>query len=198
MVEDKTGLNHVKEIIADDVEENKKVGEISDEMIKSSVRREIPSSSDAIVEGKILGVKVNFVIDTGAEKTLISKKIYDQIDPMLQPTLGKRTKVSHAGGKPLKSYGRCTVPLELGPLTLTRSAIITEIADDCLVGMDILKEKGVKPADIMLSQGKMFFHEKEIPLLQHIINRTRKVRAADHFVIQPLSETIIDAIVDRK
>ena len=48
-------------------------------------------SSDTIyVSWSINGVKVNFVVDTGAEKTVVSKRVFDKIYQDDQPKLVMR------------------------------------------------------------------------------------------------------------
>jgi len=163
---------------------------------ESIVRREFQPPSDAQVPGSIQDIQVTFVIDTGAQRTLISKKIFDRIDSSTRPPLGKKIKLTHAGGDALTNYGRCILTLKIGPLTITKEVIIADIPDDCLLGMDILRDPGGKSADIILSQGKIILHGIEIPLLHKF--KVRKVRAADHVVIAPFSEMIIDTLVDRR
>ncbi|CAC5416353.1 unnamed protein product [Mytilus coruscus] len=54
------------------------------------------------------------------------------------------------------------------------------------------------PADIKLTEGVILLNSTTIPCFQ--IEQTgpiRKVRSADHYVIQPRSETLIDVFVDR-
>lgn len=48
-------------------------------------------------------VPVTFVVDTGAEKTIVSQKVFSKIEN--QPKLVQKGGLLHAGGAPLKDYG---------------------------------------------------------------------------------------------
>ena len=63
-------------------------------------------------------------------------------------------------------------------------AIVAEIDDDGLLGVDILQNGKNGPADLLMSKGVLMIDKKEIPIIQvGVNNRVRNVTAADHFVI---------------
>ncbi len=45
----------------------------------NSIRRGYPHSETIYIEGSLQGVNTSFVLDTGAEKTVVSEIIYNQI-----------------------------------------------------------------------------------------------------------------------
>ena len=125
-------------------------------------RKGIPSSDTIYVSGSINGVKVNFVMDTGAEKTIVSKKGFDKIYQYDQPKLVKRGKLMPSGGQAMTVYGRCKVNIVLDQVKLHNEVVIAELNDEVLLGMDILTGMDGKPADIILSQNKIILNGQEI------------------------------------
>lgn len=55
------------------------------------IRRGFPLSESIYIAGCVQGVHVNYVVDTGAEKTVVSKNIYNRIDDSCKPSLQKKT-----------------------------------------------------------------------------------------------------------
>ena len=95
------------------------------------------------------------MVDTGAEKPVVSKKVFDKIYQDDQPKLVKRGKLMHAGGQEMTPYGRCKVNMILYQVKLHNEVVIADLNDEVLLGMDILKGMDGKPADIILSQNKI-------------------------------------------
>ena len=75
---------------------------------------------------------------------------------------------------------------------------MAEIDDDGLLGIDVLQNDKDGPADILLSKGVLMVQDKAVPMIQiGVKNRVRKVVAADHYVIPPMAESVIDVFVER-
>ncbi|KAK3597647.1 hypothetical protein CHS0354_040016 [Potamilus streckersoni] len=150
--------------------------------------------------GSIEGVKLMFTADTGATKTIIAVRVYNQIPEEKHPPLKKSVTLAGAGGTLLKELGKAMFHLELGPLKLDREIIVTEIEDEGLLGIDILQNENDGPADILLSKGIIKLHGVSIPCIQIGLNddTVRNVRAADDFIIPGNSEAVIDVFVDRR
>ncbi|KAH3830672.1 hypothetical protein DPMN_103918 [Dreissena polymorpha] len=161
------------------------------------IRRGFPLSESIYIAGCVQGVHVNYVVDTGAEKTVVSKNIYNRIDDSCKPSLQKKGKLLHAGGEPLTDFGKCDLELLIDGYKTKLEVIIADIKDDVLLGMDILKGSNGKPADIILSQNKILLNGAEITCHQYSDNTVRKVNSSDHYVINGYTEQIIDAYVDR-
>ena len=70
----------------------KEQNENEGEKVENSVRREVPYTDTLYVNGSVQGVKTSFVLDTGAEKTVISDRIFNQIEDCLKPNVTKRGK----------------------------------------------------------------------------------------------------------
>ena len=136
-------------------------------------------------------------MDTGAEKTVVSKKVFDKINKDHQPNLVKRGKLMHAGGQAMTVYGRCKVNMILDQVNLYSEVVIAEINDEVLLGMDILKGKNGKPADIILSQSKIILNGQEISCRYFPQTCNRKMKAAEDYQIQGHTEQVIDAFVER-
>jgi hypothetical protein len=141
-----------------------------------------------------------FTADTGATKTIIADRVYNQIPEEKRPPLKKSVTLAGAGGTLLKELGKATFNLELGPLILDREVIVAEIEDEGLLGIDILQNENDGPADILLSKGVIKLHGVSIPCIQIGLNddTVRNVKAADDFIIPGNSEAIIDVFVDRR
>ena len=161
------------------------------------MRRGFPSPDTVYISGSVNGVKVDFVVDIGAERTVFSKKIFDRINKKEQPPLVKRGKLIHAGGQAMTVYGRGKMNIMLDQVNINHEVVIAEIKDEVLLGMDILKGKDGNPADIILSQGKIILNGQEIKCQHFPQTCLRKVTAAEDYLIQGHTEQIIDAFVQR-
>ena len=96
------------------------------------------------------------------------------------------------------NWAKVTLNYSLVRLCTNRSDC-TEIDDDGLLGIDVLQNRHDGPTDLMMSKGILKMGDKEVPIMQvGIMNRTRKVTAADHSIIPAQSEAIIDVYVSEK
>ena len=97
----------------------------------------------------------------------------------------------------MKAYGSAVFELDLGPLMLDKTIVVAEMADEILLGADVMQFNPGRPADLILSQGAMVLRGKSIPVPQ-IGSKTMliTVRSADHYAFPPMTEMIVDAFVD--
>ena len=108
------------------------------------------------IEGKIQEIDVIFTADTGANCSIISKCVYSAIVEAVRPPM-QHSAVSNilanilAYGQPLQEIGK--VDFQLHTLKLTAEVIVADIADEVLLGIDILKNSTSGPADILLDKG---------------------------------------------
>ena len=102
----------------------------------------------------------------------------------------------HAGGQAMTVYGRCKVNIVLDQVNLYNEAVTADLNDEVLLGMDILKGMGGKPADIILSQNKIILNGQEINCRHYPQICNRRVRAAENYQIQGHTQQIIDAFVE--
>ncbi|KAJ8300060.1 hypothetical protein KUTeg_021579 [Tegillarca granosa] len=126
-------------------------------------------------------------------KSRVYKRISEECRPKLTPTV----KPSGPGGDPLKELGKARFNLEFDNFKLSEDLIVAEIADDGLLGVDVLQNHSLGPADILLSKGIIRLGGNEINCMQiGIQNKTRKVTVADHIDIPGYSEAVIDVFVE--
>ena len=149
------------------------------------------------IRGSAQGYPLLFTTDTGASKTFISNRVFESLKPEDRPELEETSKVG-ASGVSIKERGKGTFCLKLGSVKMKVEAIIAEIDDDGLLGVDILQNGKNGPVDLLMSKGVLMIDKKEIPIIQvGVNNRVRKVTAADHFVIPAETECVIDVYIER-
>ena len=164
-----------------------------------TTQRHLPKSDGVYVEGYAENVRLLFTADTGASKTLVSKRINDKIPPLHRPSLSKSINLVGASGKPLKEYGKGKFNIKLGELSLLVDAVVADIQDDGLLGVGVLQKQQSGPADILLSKGEIHLNGHKIPCIQvGMHNNVRRVTAADNYVIHGGCEQIIDVLVERR
>ena len=151
------------------------------------------------IRGTAQGYPLLFTTDTGASKTIISSRVYESFKPEDRPKLVKSSKLVGAGGVSIKVLGKGTFTLQLGPVSMQTEAIVAEIDEDGLLGVDVLQNGKGGPTDLLLSKGVLKVEGKEVPIIQvGMKNRVRKVTSADHFFIPAQSEAVIDVYVERQ
>ena len=165
---------------------------------KSRINQGLPRYDGIYVKGKISGVEVTICVDTGAVSTVISDKIYHQILDEIRPDLKPTVTYQTADGKPLKCLGYGEVTIQLGNAMVDRNVLVASITEDVLLGADFLQDEEDGPVDIFFSQGKMRWKGLELPFLPYNTPaNTRKVHAADHYIVPAMSEMIMDVYVER-
>ena len=151
------------------------------------------------IRGSIQGYPLLFTTDTGASKTIISKRIYESMKTGDRPELSKSTKLVGAGGTEIIGQGKGRFQIKLGPIQLDIDAIVADIDDDGLLGVDVLQNGVGGPTDLLLSKGVLRVHDQEVPIIQvGIKSRVRRVTAADHYVIPAQCESVIDVYIERQ
>ena len=125
--------------------------------------------------------------------------MYESFKPEDRPKLVKTSKLVGAGGVNIKELGKGKFTLQLGPVSMQTEAIVAEIDDDGLLGVDVLQNGEGRPTDLLMSEGVLKVDGKEVPIIQvGMKNRIRKVTSADHFVIPAQSEAVIDVYIERQ
>ena len=112
----------------------------------------------AWVSGKINGLPVDFMLDTGAAVTAVSKEVFDQAFPEanLQES---NVQLVLASGEPLKVIGKTEMILDLGHLQVTFPVtVIDNFRFQCLLGNDFLAKHGLRiqydTKTVVFSDGK--------------------------------------------
>ena len=120
------------------------------------------------------------------------------MDMAVRPALTKSSRLLGPSGAVIMELGKAKFSLTLGQIDTEVEAVVAEIDDDGLLGIDVLQNEDGGPADLLLSKGVLVVQDKEVPIIQvGLKNRLRRVTAADHFVIPPQSESVIDVYVER-
>ena len=144
------------------------------------------------------GYPILFTADTGSSKTIISKRMYEAMRPADRPTLNKSTRLLGPSKDAIKELGKVKFSITLGEMETTVGAVVAEIDDDGLLGIDVLQNGDCGPAELLLSKGMLAIQDNEVPIIQvGLRDRVCRVTAADHFVIPPQSESVIDVYVER-
>ena len=150
------------------------------------------------IRGTVQGYPILFTADTGASKTIISKRMYEAVRPADRPILNKSTRLLGPSGDAIKELGKAKFSITIGEMETAVEAVVAEIDDDGLLGIDVLQNGDGGPADLLLSKGMLAVQDNEVPIIQvGLKSRVRRVTAADHFVIPPQSESVIDVYLER-
>ena len=120
------------------------------------------------------------------------------MEPGDRPALVKTSNLVGASGVSFKGIGKGTFSIKIGVVEMTVEAIVADIDDDGLLGVDVLQNNKDGPVDILLSRGVLVIDKKEVPIIQvGVKTHVRKITAAGHFVIPDQSECIIDVYLER-
>ena len=168
----------------------------SDSKCSSPILKRVLHSDGFYLDAEVEGVNILFTIDTGATKTIISEKVYNSIPEACRPQLKQSAILSDAAGQPLSQLGTAIFSVKLpSGVNFACEMIVANIEDEGLLGHDLLMEGD---AEILYKAGAIQFMGVQIPFKQvEGPSKVRKIRTADHFIIPPNSEMIIDAFIDR-
>jgi len=149
------------------------------------------------IRGWIGETPVTFTADTGASRTVVSSRVYDQLSIKEKPVLKWSVKLRGAGGSPIHESGVGEFNMKLGPVKVTCQAVVADIDDEVLLGPDVWAGEKDGQADIFLSKSIIKLKGKEITLLPDT-KRLRKVTAEEEVAIPGLSEVMADDYVERE
>ena len=91
------------------------------------------------LEGKINGQPLKLLIDTGATNTLISDKVFDQIEDNRRPELLPVTSVVlQADGTPLRTRGTSRLEVQIGDSLVTTMVTVASLKNEGILGLDFL------------------------------------------------------------
>ena len=165
--------------------------------MKSVKTRKLPDG--VYIRGSVHGYPILFTADTGASKTIVSSRFYDSMCSEDKPELVKSAKLVGASGSPIKEKGKAMFTLHLGTARLQVEAVVADIEDDGLLGVDVLQNGVDGPTDLWLSKGVIKLNNLEVPIIQIGMNeRIRNVTAAGHNIIPAQSEVMVDVHVEGK
>ena len=168
------------------------------EFIKS-VRHVIKLPDGIYVSGTVQGYPVIFTADTGASKTVLSKRVYESMRPDERPPLSKACKLIGADGTNINDLGNGEFTIQLGTLSMQVDAVVAEIDDDALLGIDVLHNSSYGPVDFIMSKGVLVIAEQGIPIIQICHNTpVRSVNAADDSEIPEEGEDVTYVFKERQ
>ena len=155
--------------------------------IKTS--RKLPDS--IYIRGPVQGYPIIFTAETGASKTVISKGTYEAMDPADKPALVKSARLVGPTGTVINELGKGTFSLKLGEVEMEVEAVVADINDDGLLGIDVLQNGNRGPADLLLSKGVLRVQDEEVPIIQvGLKSRVQRV-TADHTIMPAEAEAVI-------
>ena len=115
-----------------------------------------------------------------------------------QPKLSGASRLIGACGTEIKELGKGLFVLELGSVLLEVEAIVADIDDDGLLGIDVLQNGVEGPCDLLMSKGVLLINKQEVPIMQvGLKTSVRRVASAEHVVIPAHCESVIDVYVER-
>ncbi|KAK3085975.1 hypothetical protein FSP39_011528 [Pinctada imbricata] len=162
------------------------------------VRRQLIGADGVYVQGRIQGIPVEFVADTGAVRTILSDKVYQKIPASKQPVLFDSPNLTSVNGDPLRIWGKSNFPVQMGKLKFQHELIVAEIDDECLLGLDILCDSQFEPTVINLGENIIKLNGIEIPCsLERQRSEIRQVTLMDDYVIPAKSEIIVKSMIDQ-
>lgn len=162
----------------------------------TNILRQINGCLGIYISGSVEGVEVDWTTDTGASRSIISKRTFDKIPSNKRPKLKRSNSLTSVNGEPLKEFGKAIFEIQLDNETFQEEIIVAEIEDQALLGLDILLKPENGPVKINLDENTIHFRGNEIQFRQ-TIDKVRRVLAADSYVIPANSEKMIDVFIDR-
>ncbi|CAG2199505.1 unnamed protein product [Mytilus edulis] len=172
----------------------------SEQSVASNViARQVLRSDGVYVEGHIQGSEVNFTVDTGAVRTVLSVYAFNKIPHVNRPILEKSNTLACADGKPLKELGKAIFEIKLGNLCFDTEMIVANIEDEALLGLDVLMKSQWGPADIKLTEGIILLggHAVHCTQIGQRNEFIRKIYGEAYYEIPPRSENFVDVFIDR-
>ena len=101
----------------------------------------VPHESNSIyLDGFVSGRLINFIVDSGAAATIISKDFWDSLPEGNRPQLWKSSEqLVFADGDSHAIEGRCILPLSFGSTRVNFPVIIAELGVMGLLGNDFMR-----------------------------------------------------------
>ena len=143
------------------------------------------------IRGSVQGYPIIFTADTGASKTIISRGTYEAMDPADKPALIKAVRLVGPTGTLINELGKGTFSIKLGEVALEVEAVVADIDDDGLLGIDVLQNGNGGPTDLLLSKGVLQVQGEEVPIIQvGLKSRVQRV-TTDHTITPAQAEAVI-------
>ena len=144
----------------------------------------------------VQGIKTKAIVDTGAEVTVLSERLYKSLPQDKRPTLqkAKRGLIVAEAGKKMTTCGTFDASFRLGEFEFEWPVYVAPIGDDVLLGCDIIDEMDITVNTKRGIQVKDQWVECEI-IRSH--DNVGPVRIARAVTVPALSEFVMSASCDR-
>ncbi|MEW8547073.1 MAG: retropepsin-like aspartic protease, partial [Candidatus Thiodiazotropha sp.] len=151
----------------------------------------------------IKNLPVTFLIDTGSNVTILSKallaRLPSDISFSVQPT---NTKMLTVTGEVTPFLGKSEIEFEIGTQNLKHKALIADIENDGILGMDFLM---IHQCDLIISEKYLKINGEKIRCFANSRNaqpRCCRVAVLDHVEIPPETEMVVEGFtkdtIDRR
>ena len=99
-----------------------------------------PYNTCYFIPGRVQGLPVQFLIDTGCTTNLLGKHVYDRLPQAIRATLQKDSGPhgTMADGTALELYGVIELPCRLRDRALTITFVVSRLGEDAILGMPFL------------------------------------------------------------
>ena len=108
-----------------------------------------------------------FTVSTGASGTTLSSRVYERLSKGAYSSLECSCCLNGVRDSHLRSGGKRQFRIQLGELNIVRDIAVADIAEDAILGRDILVNSEMGPAELLLGSGIMLLGGKEIRFHQN-------------------------------
>ena len=93
--------------------------------------------------GFVAAHPVQFVIDTGADVTILSYRIYEELQHAegVKHFTGPDGSLKGLGGQRIEVLGTTTLQMSIGETTMRQHLWVARIKEDCILGADFLRKQ---------------------------------------------------------
>ena len=147
-----------------------------------------------ILNGQVDGVGVRFLVDTGAEPTVISLEFLQKLPKKLRTLFqDSMSRLHNADGSDLRAQGPVLCQVTVGGRTVTDAVYAAPIAGvEAILGLDTLRELGLE----LNVGGVNVLSGASVPVIRRLrVPQIRRVSAAEDVVIPARSEAIVPGSV---
>lgn len=125
------------------------------------ISRQQPKADGIYLNGTLEDIMIFFTKDTGAVKSVISKRIYDNT----AKTLEKSSMLTTVNGDPLVEFGKTLFKIKLSNVELSFEFIVADIQDDGLIGIDFLMYNDIGEVENNLKATSLELGHERIPII---------------------------------
>ncbi|KAG5895587.1 hypothetical protein JTB14_002349 [Gonioctena quinquepunctata] len=140
------------------------------------------------VDGLINNEPCTMLLDTGATRTILGPS-FARTPERIEPTTWK---LRTATGEPATVYGELPIEIILGNTKVKNQALVADIEDDAIIGMDIMNSRGFeldfKDGVLRVNGEELVLHGRSEELI--------RVLLAEDVSVPERAETILEARLD--